>query len=92
MKTIKIAAMLMLVLMIAGCNRKYEQPELGARKVHILTEGEYQFKDLNTSVVAVYYTKLLYSVSGSAISPTGTHLQIGIIKTVFQNVQTSLAV
>ena len=47
MKTIKIAAMLMLVLMIAGCTHKYEQPELGARKVQILTEGDYQFKDLN---------------------------------------------
>ena len=47
MKTIKIAAMLMLVLMIAGCTHKYEQPDLGARKVQILTEGDYQFKDLN---------------------------------------------
>ena len=55
MKTIKIAAILMLVLMIAGCNRKYEQPELGARKVHILTEGEYQFKDLNKNGVLDAY-------------------------------------
>ena len=47
MKTIKIAAMLMLVLMTAGCTHRYEQPELGARKVQILTEGDYQFKDLN---------------------------------------------
>ena len=47
MKTIKIAAMLMLVLMTAGCTHRYEQPELGARKVQIITEGDYQFKDLN---------------------------------------------
>ena len=30
-----------------GCTPKYTQPELGARKVEILTEGKYQFKDLN---------------------------------------------
>ena len=30
-----------------GCTPKYTQPQLGARKVEILTEGKYQFKDLN---------------------------------------------
>ena len=47
MKTIKLAAVAVLGLMIAGCGHKYEQPELGARKVQIIAEGDYQFKDLN---------------------------------------------
>ena len=38
-----------LALALAGCasGPKYEQPELGARKVQILTVDGYQFKDLN---------------------------------------------
>lgn len=35
-----------ITLLSAGCAR-YAQPELGARKVDILSEGKYQFKDLN---------------------------------------------
>ena len=34
-------------LALAGCGQKYTQPELGARKAPVLTEGKYQFKDLN---------------------------------------------
>ena len=30
-----------------GCKPKYTQPELGARKVEIIRDGKYQFKDLN---------------------------------------------
>lgn len=35
------------VLAAVSCGKTYEQPELGARKVEIITEGKYQFKDLN---------------------------------------------
>ncbi|MBR3030642.1 MAG: glycoside hydrolase family 3 C-terminal domain-containing protein [Bacteroidales bacterium] len=35
-----------LAVLSTGC-KKYTQPELGARKVDILTQGKYQFKDLN---------------------------------------------
>jgi len=34
-------------LCLQSCGQKYEQPVLGARKVEIITEGKYQFKDLN---------------------------------------------
>ena len=39
----------MLALALAGCTNepKFEQPELGARKVEILSVDGYQFKDLN---------------------------------------------
>ena len=37
----------LLTVLSLGCTPKYEQPELGARKVEILTVGKYQFKDLN---------------------------------------------
>lgn len=47
MKTIKMTLGIVLALLATGCGQKYEQPELGARKVEILTEGKYQFKDLN---------------------------------------------
>ena len=47
MKITKPTAVAVLGLMIAGCGHKYEQPELGARKVQIIAEGDYQFKDLN---------------------------------------------
>ena len=36
-----------IVLAAVSCGNKYQQPELGARKVDILTVGKYQFKDLN---------------------------------------------
>ncbi len=36
-----------LALVAASCGPKYVQPELGARKVEIITEGNFQFKDLN---------------------------------------------
>ena len=36
-----------ILALVAGCTPKYTQPELGARKVEIITEGGYQFKDLN---------------------------------------------
>ena len=62
MKTIKLAAVAVLGLMIAGCGHKYEQPELGARKVQIITEGNYQFKDLNTP----HYLQLCFITSCQA--------------------------
>jgi beta-glucosidase len=43
-KSILLGAMILVAL---GCTPKFTQPELGARKVEILTEGKYQFKDLN---------------------------------------------
>ena len=45
-RTIILGAVLLLVLS-TGCAPKYTQPELGARKSEILTEGKYRFKDLN---------------------------------------------
>ncbi len=45
-RTIILGAALLLVLS-TGCAPKYTQPELGARKSEILTEGKYRFKDLN---------------------------------------------
>ena len=36
-----------LTALALGCTPKSAQPELGARKVQILTEGKFQFKDLN---------------------------------------------
>ena len=42
-----LLGMALLTVLSLGCAPKYEQPELGARKVEILTEGKYQFKDLN---------------------------------------------
>ena len=47
MKTLKITLGIVLVLLAAGCGQQFEQPELGARKVDLLAEGKYQFKDLN---------------------------------------------
>ena len=47
MKTLKMTLGIALALLAAGCGQPFEQPELGARKVEILTEGKYQFKDLN---------------------------------------------
>ena len=47
MKTLRIVLGTALALLAVGCGKKYEQPELGARKVEIITEGKYQFKDLN---------------------------------------------
>ena len=40
---------IMLALALAGCTNepKFEQPELGARKVEIISVDGYQFKDLN---------------------------------------------
>ncbi|MBP5301915.1 MAG: glycoside hydrolase family 3 C-terminal domain-containing protein [Bacteroidales bacterium] len=46
MKRIAILAMAIMAILTTGC-KKYTQPELGARKVDILTVGKYQFKDLN---------------------------------------------
>ena len=45
MKKVILAAVV--VLAAVSCGKTYEQPELGARKVEIITEGKYQFKDLN---------------------------------------------
>ena len=45
-KSMLLGAVLLTVFSL-GCKPKYTQPELGARKVEILTEGKYQFKDLN---------------------------------------------
>ena len=42
-----LLAVAILVLFTSGCGKKYEQPELGARKSEILTVKKYQFKDLN---------------------------------------------
>ncbi|MBO4656959.1 MAG: glycoside hydrolase family 3 C-terminal domain-containing protein [Bacteroidales bacterium] len=46
MKRTAIIALAVLAILSSGC-KKYEQPELGARKVDILSVGKYQFKDLN---------------------------------------------
>ena len=46
MKRIVLAALATLAILSTGC-KKYEQPELGARKVDIIKVGKYQFKDLN---------------------------------------------
>ena len=46
MKRIAIAVLAAVAILTAGC-KKYEQPELGARKVDIIKVGKYQFKDLN---------------------------------------------
>ena len=40
-------AVAVLAVISSGCGKKYEQPELGARKSEILTVKKYQFKDLN---------------------------------------------
>ena len=45
-KSMLLGAVLLTVFSL-GCKPKYTQPELGARKVEILTDGKYQFKDLN---------------------------------------------
>ena len=46
MKRTAIIVLAVLAIITAGC-KKYEQPELGARKVDIFSVGKYQFKDLN---------------------------------------------
>ena len=50
-----ILGMLLLTIISQGCAPKYTQPELSARKVDILTEGKYQFKDLNKNGVLDVY-------------------------------------
>ncbi len=42
-------------LTVTSCGPKYVQPDLGAHKVQILTEGKYQFKDLNKNGVLDAY-------------------------------------
>ncbi|MBN2482444.1 MAG: glycoside hydrolase family 3 C-terminal domain-containing protein [Bacteroidales bacterium] len=49
MKKYSIVLLIFTAMLTVQCARKYEQPELGARKVEIITEGKYQFKDLNKS-------------------------------------------
>ena len=46
MKKTALLALAILAVVSAGCS-KYKQPEIGARKVNIISEGRYQFKDLN---------------------------------------------
>lgn len=46
MKTTRFSTVVLLLLVAVGCGR-YEQPDLGARKVQVITDGKYQFKDLN---------------------------------------------
>ena len=46
MKRIAILVLAIMAIFSTGC-KKYDQPELGARKVDIITAGKYQFKDLN---------------------------------------------
>ena len=46
MKRTILIGLAVLTVLSTGC-KKYTQPELGARKVDILTQGKYQFKDLN---------------------------------------------
>ena len=50
-----IPGILLLAMLSQGCAPKYTQPELGARKVDIITEGKYQFKDLNKNGVLDVY-------------------------------------
>ena len=45
MKRILLPALALLLL--TACGPKLQQPELGARKAPVLTEGKYHFKDLN---------------------------------------------
>ena len=47
MKKAMLLGVLLLMGFLTGCAPKFTQPELGARKSPILTEGKYQFKDLN---------------------------------------------
>jgi len=39
------------LLLAVSCTQQYSQPELGTRSVDILTEGKYQFKDMNKNGV-----------------------------------------
>ena len=45
-KTVILGAVLLMMLS-QGCAPKYTQPEVGARMVDIIQDGEYHFKDLN---------------------------------------------
>lgn len=47
MKQYSIIGAVFQLFLLMGCAPQYCQPELGARKVEILIEGKYQFKDLN---------------------------------------------
>ena len=47
MKQTMLLGAVLLTVLSTGCKPKYTQPELGARKAEILTEGKFQFKDLN---------------------------------------------
>ena len=47
MKHLIFMGTVLATVLIFGCTPKYTQPELGARKVDILTKGKLQFKDLN---------------------------------------------
>ena len=49
-----------------------------------LTEGHY--RELLTEIIAVGDAEFLYGVRGSAVVPTGTNVEIGIIKAVFKNI------
>ena len=46
MKQTMLLGAVLLTVLSTGCKPKYTQPELGARKAEILTEGKFQFKDL----------------------------------------------
>ena len=51
MKNKVFLSAVILAAFLGGCAPRYVQPELGARKVNILTERKYQFKDLNKNGV-----------------------------------------
>ena len=53
-RSILLGAALLAVISV-GCKPKYVQPELGARKVEIIQDGKYQFKDLNKNVTLDAY-------------------------------------
>ena len=47
MKRSLLLGITLLAALFTGCAPKYQQPELGARKVEIIQDGKYYFKDLN---------------------------------------------
>ena len=55
MKNKMFLSAVILAAFLGGCAPRYVQPELGARKVNILTERKYQFKDLNKNGVLDVY-------------------------------------
>ena len=67
MKKVILAAVV--VLAAVSCGKTYEQPELGARKVEIITEGKYQFKDLNKNGKKAERSSMISQLKRKRFSP-----------------------